>query len=97
MCAVQLTKTFLRASSGVDIYIWEPLFVGCVFPHQKGQVAWCHADHTGVRFGCIDGFETAEARPRCVELQQELCLVEKKLATIVSAVRNYDIRLQQKH
>lgn len=38
-----------------------------------------------------------KARPRCVELQQELCLVEKKLATIVSAVRNYDIRLQQKH
>mmetsp|Transcript_64908 Transcript_64908/g.79424 ORF Transcript_64908/g.79424 Transcript_64908/m.79424 type:complete len:273 (-) Transcript_64908:361-1179(-) len=38
-----------------------------------------------------------KARPRCVELQQEICLVEKKLATIVSAVRNYDIRLQQKH
>lgn len=38
-----------------------------------------------------------KARPRCVELQQEICLVEKKLSTIVSAVRNYDIRLQQKH
>eukprot|EP00438_Fugacium_kawagutii_P006321 Skav230353 [mRNA] locus=scaffold1251:55870:56223:- [translate_table: standard] len=38
-----------------------------------------------------------KARPRCIELQQEICLVEKKLATIVSAVRNYDIRLQQKH
>jgi len=38
-----------------------------------------------------------KARPRCVELQQEINLVQQKLASIVCAVRNYDIRLQQKH
>ncbi|CAJ1459561.1 unnamed protein product, partial [Effrenium voratum] len=34
-----------------------------------------------------------KARPRCVELQQEICLVEKKLATIVSAVRHLGFEL----
>lgn len=38
-----------------------------------------------------------KGRPRCVELQQEVSLVQQKLTNIVTAVRNYDIRLQQKH
>ncbi|CAE7294600.1 glmS [Symbiodinium natans] len=37
-----------------------------------------------------------KGKPRCVELQQEISLVQQKLANIVVAVRNYDIRLQQK-
>lgn len=36
-----------------------------------------------------------KAKPSCVELQQELDLVASKLDTIVSSVRNYDIRLKR--
>eukprot|EP00440_Ansanella_granifera_P038470 gb/GFBE01041745.1/.p1 GENE.gb/GFBE01041745.1/~~gb/GFBE01041745.1/.p1 ORF type:complete len:269 (+),score=59.66 gb/GFBE01041745.1/:1-807(+) len=38
-----------------------------------------------------------KARPRCSELAQELQVVGAKLDTIVTSVRNYDIRLQRVH